>query len=157
MVLESLPLTITPAILKVVCKDRLVNILALCVYSLQRFIEIQDCAGLVLDEAEAKESATNLRIHLRTYAVLADHYFKQRVMMYKIRCKSHYLFHVSEEVELWKLNQNLFHTFQEESFLGKIKSIGVRCHGRSTTARLFQRYFLCLAVYFEESRKREMD
>ena len=81
--------------MKVVCKDRLVNILALCVYSLQRFIEIQDSAGLVLDEAEAKESATNLRIHLHTYAVLADHYFKKRVLMYKIRCKSHYLYHIS--------------------------------------------------------------
>lgn len=138
--------------MKVVCKDRLVNILALCVYSLQRFIEIQDSAGLVLDE-----SATNLRIHLRTYAVLADHYFKERVMMYKIRCKSHYLYHVSQEVEAWKINQTLFHTFQEESFLGKLKAKGVRCHGRSTTARLYQRYFFCLAVYFEESRKREMD
>ena len=77
--------------------------------------------------------------------------------MYKIRCKSHYLYHVSQEVEAWKINQTLFHTFQEESFLGKLKAIGVRCHGRSTTARLYQRYFLCLAVYFEESRKREMD
>lgn len=136
-------------------KDRLVNILAHCVYNLQRFLEIQDFAGLVLDESEARESAMSLRMHLRTYAILADHYYKNRIMMYKIRCKTHYLFHVSEEVEFWKLNQNMFHTFQEESFLGKIKAIGVRCHGRSCTARLFQRYFLCLAVYFQEHRKRD--
>ena len=77
--------------------------------------------------------------------------------MYKIRCKSHYLYHVFSRGGGLENKQTLFHTFQEESFLGKLKAIGVRCHGRSTTARLYQRYFLCLAVYFEESRKREMD
>ena len=139
------------------CKDRILNILAVCAYHLQRFIEVLDTAGLVLDEDEATEASSCLQIHLKSYAVLAEHYFKLRIMMYKIRCKSHYLDHVALEVKVCRVNQNLFHTFQEESFLGKIKAIGVRCHGRSCTHRLFQRYFLCLAIFLEEYRKVDME
>ena len=129
------------------------NILAICAYHLQRCTEIQDGAGLVLTTNEADEASHNLQVHLRTYAVLADHFYKLRIMMFKIRCKSHYLWHTSVEIKLWRLNQNLFHTFQEESFLGKLKAIGTKCHGRSCCHRLYQRYFLCLAVYLEECRK----
>lgn len=135
------------------CKDRILNILAVCAYHLQRFIELLDTAGLILNEDEAAEASRCLQIHLKSYAVLAEHYFKLRIMMYKIRCKSHYLEHVALEVKVCRVNQNLFHTFQEESFLGKIKAIGVRCHGRSCSHRLFQRYFLCLAIFLEEYRK----
>lgn len=78
-------------------------------------------------------------------------------MMFKIRCKSHYMWHVAFEVGVLKINPNLFHTFQEESFLGKIKQIGVKCHGRSCCHRLFQRYFLCLALFLEECRKAETE
>lgn len=138
-------------------KDHILNVLAVCAYNLQRFIEIHDAGGLVLDEDEADEAAICLQTHLRTYAVLADHFYKLRLMMFKIRCKSHYLWHVSLEVRAYRINQNLFHTFQEESFLGKIKAIGVRCHGRTCSHRLYQRYFLCLAVFLEDHRNMEME
>lgn len=133
------------------------NTLAVCVYHLQRFFEILDAGGLVLADCEAQEAAQCLQVHLKTYGVLSDHFFKRRIMMFKIRCKSHYLWHVAFEVEVLKINPNLFHTFQEESFLGKIKQIGVKCHGRSCCHRLLQRYFLCLALFLEECRKAETE
>ena len=136
-------------------QDHIVRILALCAYNLQRFIELQDSSGLVLSDEESEEAANCLQTHLRLYAVLADYYFKRRIMMFKIRCKSHYLWHTASEVRLWKLNQNLWHTFQEESFLGKLKAIGVKCHGRSCSLRMFQRYFLCLAIFLQDFRKME--
>ena len=137
-------------------KDRIANLLAVTAYNLQRFVEIMDGSGLVLNDDEAEEASSCLQIHLKTYAVLADHFFQRRIMMYKMRCKNHYMWHVAVEVGLFKLNQNLFHTFQEESFLGKIKAIGIRCHGRTCCHRLYQRYFLVLALFLEECRKAEV-
>lgn len=137
-------------------QDRIVNLLAVTAYNLQRFVEIMDGSGLVLNNDEAEEASSCLQIHLKTYAVLADHFFQRRIMMYKIRCKSHYMWHAAVEVGVFKINQNLFHTFQEESFLGKVKAIAVRCHGRTCCHRLYQRYFLVLALFLEECRKGEV-
>lgn len=129
------------------------NILAVCTYCLQRFIEINDRAGLILTVGEANEASEVMDNHLRTYAVLASHFWNKREMLFKMRSKTHYLWHVARETRVWRLNTGLFHTFQDESFLGKIKCIGVRCHGRTCSQRLFQRLILCLAVFMNERRK----
>lgn len=71
-------------------------------------------------------------------------------MLFKVRCKTHYNFHIAQDIKNYQLNAALFHTFQEESFLGKLKCIAVRCHGKTCTKRLFQRYLLCLAVFLED-------
>lgn len=138
-------------------QDRIVNILALCAYHLQHFIEINDNAGLILSNQEAKAAASSLQTHLRTYALLAQHFYDRRIMLYKIRPKSHYLWHTASELGLWKINVNLFHTFQEESFLGKLKCIAVRCHGKAFSQRVYQRYFLCLAIFMEDFRKMDLE
>ena len=137
-------------------KDDVLNMLALTTYSLQRATEIFDQADLVLTDAEALEASQCLSTHLEAYAWLADHYYQRRLMMYKIRCKSHYMWHVSWEVARYKLNQNLFHTFQEESWLGKFKTVAAKCHGRTWFARVYQRYFLALAIYFHEYKQLEL-
>lgn len=137
-------------------QDELLNMLALTAYNLQRAIELFDRGGLVLTESEASEASRCLSTHLEAYGWLASFHYKRRRMRYKIRCKSHYLWHVSQEVAQYRLNQNMFHTFQEESWLGKIKAVGIRCHGRSFSGRLYQRYFLALAIYLHEYKMLEL-
>ena len=44
-------------------QDRIVNILAICAYHLQRCTEIQDNAGLVLTTTEADEASNSLQVH----------------------------------------------------------------------------------------------
>lgn len=136
-------------------KDAVLQTLAVCTCCLQRVTEIFDSAGLILTESEADSAAKALEDHLTTYAWLAARDYQRRVLRFKIRTKAHYLWHVSQEIRELKLNQNLHHTFQEESFLGKIKAVATKCHGRTCTQRIFQRLFLCLAVVLHEYDKKE--
>lgn len=130
--------------------------LALTTYSLQRTIEIYDRGGLVLTKSEAQEAASCLHTHLESYAYLAWVYWTRRELCYKIRCKSHYLYHVAQDTKNLWLNQNLFHTFSEESWLGKVKTVAQQCHGRSVGGRMYQRYFLALAMMLHEYKKKEL-
>ena len=102
-------------------KDPVLQTLAVCTYCLQRVTEIFDSAGLILTESEADLAAKALEDHLTSYAWLAARDYQRRVLRFKTRTKAHYLWHVSQEIKEFKLNQNLHHTFQEESFLGKIQ------------------------------------
>ena len=74
-------------------------------------------------------------------------------MLFTIRCKTHYNHHIAEDVKKHRLNPAVYHTFQEESFLGKLKHIAVKCHGKTCTKRVFQRYLLCIAIFLEEFDK----
>lgn len=142
----------TPAWLQT--QDMILNTLAICCFHLQRVTEIFDSGGLILFEDEAHEASRSLKLHLLAFATLADHFYKKRIMLFKLRCKSHYLWHVCDEIRLYRINQNLFHNFAEEDYLGKLKSIAIKCHGRSLTRRVYERYFLLLALVLEEHAKR---
>ena len=138
-------------------KDAVLQVLGACCYFLQRTTEIFDSSGLVLTPDQASEASQCLADHLVCYGWLAARDYDRRVMRFKIRVKCHYLWHVSWEISKYKLNQNLFHTFQEESYLGKIKAVATKCHGRTCTGRIFQRLFLCFAIFLHENGKADND
>ena len=131
----------------------MINLLATTCFFLQRAIEIQDSAGLILRDEEAAEYASCLQKHLRSYVELAGYHYDHNKMLYKIRHKSHYLVHVRAEVLTYKINQRLYHTWEDESFLGKLKAIAVRCHGKTVTFRIYQRYLLAFAIFLQEHRR----
>ena len=136
-------------------QDPVLNMLGTCCYSMQRVVELMDNSGLVLSEPEATEASECLRVHLKTYLWLASYHYERRMLMFKTRCKTHYLFHVADEIETTRLNPSMFQNFDEESFLGKLKRIAIRCHGATCIQRLFLRYLLCLAMYLREYSKKE--
>ena len=129
------------------------NVLATTCYALQRLIEITDSGGLVLTSQQAEEAAECLALHLKSYMWLSAFFYQRRVMYFKVRCKTHYMFHVVAEIREWRLNITIFENFAEEAFLGKIKRIAIRCHGGTTAQRMFSRYFLCLAMAFKELQR----
>ena len=136
-----------------ISQDAVANVLATSVYGLQRVIEIMDGSGLVLTDEEAAEASNSLELHLKSYMWLAVFFYERRVMYFKVRCKTHYLFHVAVEIRLWKLNPTIWENFEEEAFLGKLKRIAIRCHGGTCTQRMFFRYLLCLAMALREFQK----
>ena len=138
----------------VALKDLLLNALATCAYSLQRAIEIMDSAGLVLSNDDAREAKQSLISYVQSFCWLALHCCDNHLLLFKVRPKTHYLYHVATEVGELRLNQNLTHTFEEESFLGKIKAIAAKTHGKTMTQRVFQRYLLCFAVFIDQDRRR---
>ena len=112
-----------------------------------------DGSGLVFTDEEAAEASNCLELHLKSYMWLAVYFYERRVMYFKVRCKTHYLFHVVVEIRMWKLNPTIWENFEEESFLGKLKRIAIRCHGGTCTQRVFSRYLLCLAMALREFQK----
>ncbi|CAK9008792.1 unnamed protein product [Durusdinium trenchii] len=131
------------------------QVLATCCWGVQRCIEISDHAGLILDVIEAKEASDALRTHIRCFAWLSLHYHDLKTNLFKVRPKSHYICHMADSLVSSRMNFNSFHTFDEESFLGKIKAICQKTHGRTMTQRVFQRYRLCLALFLHQSRQLE--
>lgn len=129
--------------------------LATCAYNLQRVNDMIDDCSLVLLESEACELSSCLRVHLKSFWWLAAYFSEQRKLLFKLRCKSHYLFHSADDVERFQLNLSMFHCWAEESYLGKVKAIMNNCHGGSATKAFFNRYLLGLAINLEELRKTE--
>ena len=135
--------------------NAVLNVLAACCWNLQVVTELMDEGGLILDEADASKAATALRQHVRAFAWLALHYHDQGALLFKIRPKMHYMMHMADGLERTRLNFNGFHVFDEESYLGKLKAIAQRVHGKNMSQRIFQRYFLTLAVFLHHHRKAE--
>ena len=127
-------------------EDPVIQVLATSAYSLQRTICIMDNNGLILSEPDANEASSMLLLHCKTYCWLAARFFRDRVMLFRVRRKLHYMVHQAWQVKEQKLNLSGFTTFEEESFLGKIKGIICSCHGPTCYVRFFQRYLLCLAL-----------
>ena len=135
-------------------KDPVLNVLATTCYSLQRVIELMDSSGLIFTQDEAAEASASLRTHLKTYLWLASYHYSRHLRLFKVRSKTHYKFHVADDIQATRLNPRMFENFDEESFLGKIKRIGVRCHGATCIVRLFMRYRLCLSLFLRDFSKK---
>ena len=130
------------------------QVLATCTLGLQRCTEIQSNAGIILTEAEANEASSCLFTYNKCFAWLALR-FKGHGYLFKVRPKGHYLEHMAFALKELRFNQvKLFATHSEESFLGKVKSIACRVHGKTLSKRVFERYILCLAVSMHRLKNR---
>lgn len=133
-------------------EDRVLQMLATCTFSLQRGIELLDQSGLVMDWGKAREASESILLHSKSFSWLSAHFFEKRVLLFRMRPKSHYIMHQALDLQKTAINLNCFHTFQEEAFLGRIKALALACHGRTMTARVFARYVLCLALLVHKYR-----
>lgn len=134
-------------------QDRITHVLATCAYSLQRCIDLCDNSGLVLDPTAANEASDSLRLHLKTYSWLAAYFHRERLLLFKLRPKHHYVYHQAMQLKAWRININSFSTWDEEGFLGQIKAIATACHGATATYRVYQRYLLVLALMVQRHRE----
>ena len=134
-------------------EDRLLQVLAMCAFNLQRSIEIMDNSGMILSNSDASECSQGLMMFLKGYSWLATYYRQRSILLFRMRPKHHMMWHQGWQIHAWKLNQNIWHTFDEESFLGKLKQICKCCHGGTATRRVYQRYILVLAMMVEEHRR----
>ena len=85
---------------------------------------------------------------------LACYSYSRSLLLFKVRCKTHYNFHIAADIRATRLNPAMFQNFDEESFLGKLKRIGIRCHGATCVQRMFMRYLLCLAMFVRDFTKK---
>ena len=130
----------------------MIQVLAYCLWALNRAMEIFDASGILLSGRQAREASTMMQHHLQAYQFLATSHGTP-CSLFKMRPKCHYLYHTGRQGELWRINPSLFHNFEEESWLGRCKRIATHCHGKTMTTRVLQRYLICLALYLENFRR----
>ena len=135
-------------------QDMILKALAYCSWNLNRAMEIFDRGGIVLTRCHAKEASRCLLNHLRSYQFLATQHGIPRVRLFNMKPKCHYLWHTAIQTREWRINPTVFHCFDEESWLGRVKAIARQCHGKTMQSRVMQRYLICLALYLEDSRRK---
>ncbi|CAK9118510.1 unnamed protein product [Durusdinium trenchii] len=128
-------------------EDGEMQLLNVCAFSLAKAIELIDNSGLILSSEEASEITKFLLMHLRTTRRLASICWGNAIMAFKMRPKHHYLWHIAMDVTATKLNPRLFHVWEDEKFLGRIKRIATKCHGGTVQRRALERYVLALSNY----------
>ena len=122
------------------------QVLGFASWSLQRAIELFDSSGLIMEEGAACEAHDRLMEFFKSYAWLANFFYAQRLMLFRIRPKMHYMWHQAVQVRLWRINPSCFDNFSEESLRGHIKGMAKACHGSTVTTKMFYRYLISLAV-----------
>lgn len=133
----------------------ILQVLATCCYSLQKCINILDNSGILLDEDTANQASEMLLLHIKSYAWLAAKFYNQKLMVFKVRPKLHYIWHQACQIKEWRINMGVFATWSDESFSGKIKLVATACHGKTMTSRVYQRYLLCLAMLVHRHNQTE--
>ena len=73
--------------------------------------------------------------------------------MYNVRPELRYFERVLEISERSTLNPHHLGCWSDESYLGKIKHLGQRCHGKSILRTSMLRYFLFLGLRWEARRR----
>lgn len=127
-------------------EDKVLQTLGFTAWNLQRAIEIFDNSGMLLEERMACEAHGRLMNFFRGYTFLASLFYEQRLMLYRVRPKMHYMWHQAQQVLTWRINPGCFDNFSEESLLGHVKGMARACHGSTVTTKLFCRYLLSLAI-----------
>ena len=94
-----------------------------------------------------QELSRLLQLHLRSTEFLASYAWQNSIMIFKMRPKHHYLWHVGQSVKATRLNPRLHHVWSDEKFLGCIKKVACHCHGSTVQKRAIERYLIALSSY----------
>ncbi|CAE7761614.1 unnamed protein product, partial [Symbiodinium necroappetens] len=126
---------------------------SLCVWSIHSAVVQLDHAGLLMDEDTSKVAYRHIRRHLTCWQWLASFSQSQGWHLWRLKPKHHYFDHISDFILRTRINPSIGAVWEEESFLGRLKKIAIRCHSATTMKRLMQRYLLMMGLRLEESRR----
>lgn len=100
----------------------------------------------------AKELANHMEVHLVAWQHIAQRCAEMGLRLYKCRPKHHYCEHIFRDVRVNRLNPRKSSScHNDESFLGYIKRIGIRCHQTSMLSRIYQRYLLHISLRWRDA------
>ncbi|CAL1135367.1 unnamed protein product [Cladocopium goreaui] len=127
--------------------DPTLKLIAVCNFHLYSAFYCMDHCDLIMEQAEADETGKNLEVHLVAWQHLASFFENLGECLFKLRPKHHNVNHMAQDVPRTRLNPRKVQAcFNDESFLGYVKRIGVRCHQSNMMERLYQRYLLYLSL-----------
>lgn len=100
-----------------------------------------------------KEVHDCVYLHLISWQHLAYRCQLSGAKLFKLRPKHHSLDHLASQICRTRLNaRKLMSCWNDESFLGYLKQIGIRCHSMSIMHRLYDRYVLFLSLRWQNAK-----
>jgi len=120
-----------------------------CAWGAAEFVDVMSTAPLVMSDEDTARAQTALRSYLDCYATLAVAAARDSIYMWKFRPKTHYLEHLLEFLQSSKLNPGKLATWDDESFLSKVKMIVGKCSGRTALRTSLKRYVVFLALRWQ--------
>ena len=115
---------------------------------------MENSPRVFFSEASAKQWAWLIRVHLLTWQSLSRSAKAQSLRLWRLIPKTHCLDHMQEHVLKTQRNPMGHACFQDEDFLGKLKKVGLKCHGKSICKELVRRYQLGTAIRWKRKRVR---
>lgn len=92
--------------------------------------------------------------HLLHWQGLWQNSYHVGIKRWKIRPKHHDLEHLALQTKRTGVNPRFTACFQDESYLGQIKHVAIRCHSSTVLVRVFQRILLNLSQRWKDTRER---
>ena len=108
---------------------------------------------VVLVSNQLQASYQHIRRHLTCWQWLSTFSQSQGWRLWRFKPKHHYFDHISDFILRTRINPSIGAVWEEESFLGRLKKIAIRCHAATTMKRVMQRYLLLMGLRLEESRR----
>lgn len=134
-------------------KDRILQGGALCSWALMRAVQLMDSNDIILGPNEASEIDSLLKQHLLHWQGLHQHYLHLGVERWKLRPKHHDTEHLASKTKETRVNPRFTACWQDESYLGQVKQVAVRCHAQNALLRIFQRIILNLSLRWKDVRE----
>ena len=117
-----------------------------------RAVQLMDSNDIILGPNEASEIDSLLKQHLLHWQGLHQHYFHSGVERWKLRPKHHDTEHLASKTKETRVNPRFTACWQDESYLGQVKQVAVRCHAQNALVRIFQRIILNLSLRWKDVR-----
>ena len=121
-----------------------------CMWAAADLIHVVDHAGIVLKPEEKTRLQFASAIHIGTFAQMFV--MTEGLYLYRPIPKWHYLEHVIEHAVRTNINPAVFSCWGDESFLARVKALGVKCHGGTMLQRSLQRYLLMLGLRWRREK-----
>ena len=127
---------------------------ALCIWALGQAIHLMDTNDVILPSMVATQMRDLLQEHLLHWQGMSQECTGRFVKRWKLRPKHHSLEEIGQFVYRTQINPRFTSCFQDESYLGSLKRIGVRCHESTMLTRIYQRLILLLSQRWKDTRMR---
>lgn len=106
------------------------------------YIDILDNAGMFLTPCEARSARLAGESFLLAYQKLACQALPAGPLLWRMRPKWHYMCHQVANLEATRENPSKMDLCAAETYMGRIKLIASKCHGKTITRRVAERLAL---------------
>lgn len=122
-------------------------------WSLQTAIHTLDHSELILSESDTEYVCEHIHLFLLHWQGLFQIFHAAEKCRWKFRPKHHYFEEMMMQIRRTRINPRHLACWQDESYLGHIKKIALRCHAGNALLRVFQRLSINLGQRFQKTKK----